>query len=317
MTRTRFEVVPPPMSTGSMPAAPGPAPSSAGAVMAGLVVLALVAGASWTADRQLSKFLSALDEQVLGQSSASLEHLLALQREQLVAEVKVLADDNRIRSTVLASKFDEATVIDILDDLRKSSGATLLAVVDASGKVTAVAGASGLRDVNLAASPAVKNGFDRPTSDIWTLPDQVQVVGVAPIRSGDQTPALLVKGLSLGRSQLSTVGKALGVTGALIIGERVAASSAEGQELDEALRAAGRMVEGTEQVSAGGRSYLMRLARAGDGATAARLAWLVPYHHQFERARMLSLLAWSPIPLCALMLLMLIVNARRRNGGIS
>jgi hypothetical protein len=61
----------------------------------------------------------------------------------------------------------------------------------------------------------------------------------------------------------------------------------------------------------------MRLARAGDGATAARLAWLIPHHHQFERARMLSLLAWSPVPLCALMLLMLIVNARRRNGGIS
>ena len=305
------------MQTGSMPAAPAPAPSSAGSVVAGLVVLGLVAGASWTADRQLRGFLSALDEQTLGQASASLEHLLALQREQLVSEVKVLADDNRIRSTVLASKFDEATVIDILDDLRKSSGATLLAVVDAAGKVTAVAGASGLRDVNLGASPAVKTGFDRPTSDVWTLPDQVQVVGVAPIRSGDQTPALLVKGLSLGRNQLATVGKALGVTGALIIGERVAASSAEGQELDEALRAAGRMGEGTEQVTAGGRSYLMRLARAGDGATAARLAWLVPHHHQFERARMLSLLTWSPVPLCALMLLMLIVNARRRNGGIS
>ena len=319
MTRTRFEVVPPPMSK-SNPSmqAPAPAPGgSASAIVGGLVVLALVAGASWAADQQLRRFLSALDEQLLGQASASLEHLLSLQREQLVSEVKVLADDNRIRSTVLAPKFDEGTVIDILDDLRKSSGATLLAVVDSAGKVTAVAGASGLRDVNLAASPAVKTGFDRPTSDIWTLPDQVQVVGVAPIRSGDQTPALLVKGLSLGRSQLSTVGKALGVTGALIIGERVAASSAEGPELDEGLRAAAKMVEGTEQVSSSGRGYLVRLARAGDGATSARLAWLVPHHHQFERARILSLLAWSPVPLCALLYLMLIVNARRRNGGIS
>ena len=95
--------------------------------------------------------------------------------------------------------------------------ASLLAVVDAAGKVTAVAGATGLRDVNLGASPAVKNGFDHPTSDVWTLPDQVQVVGVAPIRSGDQTPALLVKGLPLGRSQLATVGTSLGVTGALFI----------------------------------------------------------------------------------------------------
>jgi hypothetical protein len=314
MTRTRFEVVPPPMST-NPGVAPAPGSSSAGAVIAGLAVLALLAGASWTADRQLRRLLSGLDEQLLGQAGASLEHLLARQRDQLVSEVKVLADDNRIRSTVLAPKFDEATVQDILEDLRKSSGATLLAVVDAAGKVTAVAGAAGLREVNLGASPAVKTGFDRPTSDVWTLPDQVQVVGVAPIRSGDQTPALLVKGLSLGRSQLATVGSSLGVTGALFIGERVAASSADAPEIEEALRAAGRMVEGTEQVSVGGRSYLVRMARAGDGATAARLAWMVPHHHQFERARMLVFLVWCPVPLGALMFLILIVNARRRNGG--
>src|SRR5204863_5887635 len=134
------------------------------------------------------------------------------------------------------------------EDLRKSSGASLLAVVDAGGKVTAVAGATGLREVDLSGSPAVKAGFERPASDVWTLPDQVQVVGLAPIRSGDQTPALLVKGLSLGKSQLATVGKALGVTGALFIGERVAASSAETPDLDEALRAAGRLPEGTDQV---------------------------------------------------------------------
>jgi hypothetical protein len=232
-----------------------------------------------------------------------------------MAEVKVLADDNRIRATVLAPKFDEATVQDILDDLRKSSDASLLAVVDAGGKVTAVAGATGLREVNLGASPAVKNGFDHPTSDVWTLPDQVQVVGVAPIRSGDQTPALLVKGLPLGRSQLATVGTSLGVTGALFIGERVTASSADGHDLDEPLRAAGRMVDGTETMSAGGHAHLVRVGRTGEGATAARLAWLVPVHHQFERARTLLFLIWCPIPLCALMFLALIVNARRRNGG--
>ena len=315
MTRTRFEVVPPPMSsTNPGMAAPAQAPGY-GAIGVGLLVLALVVGAAGIADRQLRQFLSGLDEQRLGQASASLEQLLARQRDQLVSEVTVLADDNRIRSTVLAPKFDEATVQDILEDLRKSSGATLLAVVDAAGKVIAVAGAAGLREVNLGASPAVKAGFDRPTSDVWTLPDQVQVVGVAPIRSGDQTPALLVKGLSLGRSQLATVGKALGVTGALFIGERVAASSTDAQELDEALRAVGRMVDGTEQVLVGGRSHLVRLARTGDGATAARLAWLVPHHHQFERARALVFLLWCPVPLAALMLLIVIVNARRRNGG--
>jgi len=315
MTRTRFEVVPPPMSNSVVAPAPAPASSGIGAILAGFVVLALVAGASWLADRQLRRFLSELDEQLLGQAGASMEQLLARQRDQLVAEVKVLADDNRIRATVLAPKFDEATVQDILEDLRKSSGASLLAVVDAAGKVVAVAGATSLREVNLGASPAVKAGFEHPASDVWTLPDQVQVVGVAPIRSGDQTPALLVKGLSLGRSQLATVGTSLGVTGALFIGERVTATSADGHDLDEPVRAAGRMVDGIEPVSAGGRTHLVRVARTGEGATAARLAWLVPVQHQLERARTLLFLVWCPIPLCALMFLVLIVNARRRNGG--
>jgi hypothetical protein len=314
MTRTRFEVVPPPMSTGTSPGR-APASSGVGAVLTGLVVLAAVAGAAWAADRQLRRFLSALDEQLLGQASASLEQLLARQRDQLVSEVKVLADDNRIRATVLAPKFDEATVQDILEDLRKSSGASLLAVVDAGGKVTAVAGATGLREVDLGASPAVKTAFERPASDVWTLPDQVQVVGLAPIRSGDQTPALLVKGLSLGRSQLATVGTSLGVTGALFIGERVTATSSDARDLDEPLRAAARMVDGMEPVSAGGRSHLVRVARTGEGATAARLAWLVPQHYQFERARPLLFLMWCPVPLGALMFLILIVTARRRNGG--
>jgi hypothetical protein len=312
MTRTRFEVVPPPMSV----AGPGPAAAPGhGAIVIGIVVLGLIAGAAWAGDRQLRQFLTDLDEQALGQAGASLEQLLARQRDQLVAEVKVLADDNRIRATVLAPKFDEATVQDILEDLRKSSGATLLAVVDSAGKVQAVAGAAGLRDVNLGASPAVKGGFERPTSAVWTLPDQVQVVGLAPIRSGDQAPALLVKGLPLGRSQLATVAQSLGVAGALFIGERVAAGSSDAPETDESLRAAARLADGTEALSAGGRSYLVRLARTGDGATAARLAWLVPHHHQFERARSLLFLIWCAVPLGALMFLILIVNARRRNGG--
>jgi hypothetical protein len=314
MTRPRFEVVSPPAAM-QVPRSAS-RPSSAGAVMAGIVVLAALGGVSWTADRQVGVFLSSLDEDVVGQAARSLDQLLVSQRAQLVAEVRVLADDNRIRATVLAPKFDEGTVQDVLEDLRKSSGATLLAVLDANGKVQAVAGATGLKEVNLGSSSAVKAGFERPTSDVWTLPDQVQVVGLAPIRSGDQTSALLVKGLSLGKNQLSTIETALGVTGAVFIGERIAAQSAQTAELDLAFRAAGQLADGTAQVAAADRNYVVRLARAGDGATAARIAWLVPQHHHAERARLLLLLVWCPVALGALLLLILIANARRTNGGM-
>ena len=123
MTRPKFEVVSAPAS---LPAAPRREPAGGAGVTATAILLFAALGfASWLADGQLRQLLSGLDDEALGQASRTLEELVTRQREQLVAEVKVLADDNRIRTTVLAPKFDEATVQDVLEDLRKSSGATL------------------------------------------------------------------------------------------------------------------------------------------------------------------------------------------------
>lgn len=312
MTRTKFELVSAPSP---IPAA-RPAPArSGGAIGAAILIFAALGAACWLTHQRLESFLSDLDDRALGEASRTLEQLLARQREQLVSEVKVLADDNRIRATVLAPRFDEATVQDVLEDLRRSSGATLLGVLDGSGKVEAVTGAVGLKEVNLSASPAVKIAFDKPTSDVWTLPDQVQIIGLAPIRSGDQAPALLVKGLPLAGSQLATVQTALGVAGAVFIGDRIAASSPHGAEEEEAFRHAQRLAEGTADVTGGGRSYRVKVVRAGEGAMAARIAWLVPRGHVLADARTVSLLVWSPVPLGALLLLLVLVHPRRTNGG--
>jgi hypothetical protein len=312
MTRTKFELVSAPSP---VPAA-RPAPARSGGTIATAILLFAALGAAcWLTNERLQRFLADLDDQALGQAARTLEQLLARQREQLVSEVKVLADDNRIRATVLAPRFDEATVQDVIEDLRRSSGATLLGVLDGSGKVEAVTGAVSLKEVNLGASPAVKVAFDRPTSDVWTLPDQVQVIGLAAIRSGDQAPALLVKGLPLGKSQLSTVQTALGVSGAVFIGDRIAASSSHDAGVEEAFRSAERLAEGTADVTGGGQSYRVKVIRAGEGATAARIAWLVPRRHALDDARTVSLLVWCPVPLGALLLLLLLVNTRRINGG--
>jgi hypothetical protein len=312
VTRTKFELV----STASPAPPTRPAPArSGGALAAAILIFAALGIACWLTNQRLDRLLSDLDDQALGQAARTLEQLVARQREQLVSEVKVLADDNRIRATVLAPRFDEATVQDVIEDLRKSSGATLLGVLDDSGKVEVVTGALGLKEVNLSAAPAVKAAFDRPTSDVWTLPDQVQVIGLAAIRSGDQAPALLVKGLPLGQSQLATVQTALGVSGAVFIGDRVAASSSHDADVEEAFRNAGRLAEGTATVSGGAKRYRVKVTRAGEGATAARIAWLVPRRHALDEARTLDLLTWSPVPLGALLLLLTLVNSRRTNGG--
>jgi len=287
-----------------------------GLMVTAVALLGLLAAASWLSHRKLGDFLSGLDDQALGEASRALNLVLDSQREQLVAEVSVLADDNRIRSTVLAPSFDEATVKDVLDDLRKSAGASLLAVLDQYGKVRVVSGVPSLKEVSLASSAAVKTAFNKSTSDVWTLPDQVQVVGLAPIRSGDQTPAILVKGLPLGRAQLASVEGALGVSGALLIADRVAVTGSDKPEMAAAFRTAGRVSEGTVRIGDGGDSVLARVVRTGEAATAARVAWIVPSQHQAERARVLMLLIWCPIPFGLLMLL-LVLSSRRTNGGSS
>jgi hypothetical protein len=310
--RTRLEVV-----SASEPL-PAPAPATGGGVaraFAALLLFGALGGGAWLAHGQLEHLLSSLDDQALGQASRTLEELVNRQREQLVSEVKVLADDNRIRATVLAPKFDEATVQDVLEDLRKSSGATLLAVLDANGKVEAVTGAVGLRQVDMSGSTAVRAAFEHPSSDVWTLPDQVQVVGLAPIRSGSETPALLVKGLPLAKSQLSMVETALGVSGAVFIGDRIAASSSVDPRNEEALRAATGLGDGVQALATGERLYRVKIGRAGEGATAARLAWLIPHRRAIERARNLTLLIWSSVPLGGLFFLLALVTSRRTNGG--
>ena len=313
MTRPRFEVV----ATGSQPSiAPEPAPSRAGAIATGFALLVLLTAGCWLANRKLGDFLSALDDQSLAEASSTLQLVLQGQREQLVSEVSVLADDNRIRSTVLAPAFDEATVKDVLDDLRKSAGASLLAVLDQYGKVKVVSGVPSLKEVSLGSSSSVKAAFSKPTSDIWTLPDQVQVVGLAPIRSGDQTPAILVKGLPLGRTQLAAVEGALGVAGAVLIADRVAVTGSDRADLAGAFRTAGRVAEGTVRIGESDDTMLARIVRTGDAATAARVAWMIPDHHDRDRARVLTLLIWCPIPFGLLMLL-LVFSSRRTNGGSS
>jgi hypothetical protein len=310
--RNRLAIV-----TESAPMA-SPAPRSGGSLVAPVaatLLFATLSAAVWMSSEQLARMSSSLDDQRLAQASRTIEELVNRQREQLVSEVKVLADDNRIRATVLAPKFDEATVQDVLEDLRKSSGATLLAVLDASGKVQAVTGSVGLRQVDLSASTAVRAAFDRSTSDVWTLPDQVQVIGLAPIRSGGETPAILVKGLPLANSQLATVDRALGVAGAIFIGDRVAASSSAGSQQQEALRGATRLSDGLGELAVGGQRFRVKIGRAGEGATAARLAWLVPRGLALDRAPILTWLVWAPIPIGALLLMIALATSRRTNGG--
>ena len=102
-------------------------------VGAAALVFVLTLGLSWFAQRWLEASFERLDARTLDGAARLLDSHFAHQREQLAATVGVLSEDSRIRAMVLTPTFDRATVMDLLTDLKATSGATMVALLDAAG----------------------------------------------------------------------------------------------------------------------------------------------------------------------------------------
>lgn len=323
MHNRRFEVV------RTQPGAPGPqvpAPArgrTAAAAVAGSVLLALGAALAWSQHQQLGATLSALDNAALVTAGKVLDRSIEQQRRALLAEVGVLADDTRVRASVMTPDFNEASVKDTLDDLKAASGASVLAVLDLDGKVRAVTGAEGLRHVDLGSTPLVKAAAEKPSAQVWTFPEHVLVVAAAPIHSGPDASALFMMGFELGATTLGSLRDMLGVDGAVLIGDRLVATSSPDPTLTAALRAAGSLDEDASHAvwadNAGKRSrYLARVTRTSASATAGKVVLIVPHHHHADQTALLRAMVWAPAFLGVLaFVLVLALVGRNANGGRS
>lgn len=277
----------------------------------GLALLGLAAGAAWLASGALAGGLSRLDEQALRQGAVALDKALESRRAHALSEIRLLADDNRVRATVITPRFDEATVRDVLDDLRKASGATVMAVLDVAGKVGSVSGMEALKKENLGQTLAVKGAMEKATGDVWSFPDRVLVIAVAPILSGNQVAALMMIGFEVGAAALGAVEQASGVSAALVVADRIVARGSSDAALTAAFEAGRGVAEGQSRlVEAGGR-YLARVTRTTDSAAAARAVWLVPQHHQAGAFRAMPVAIWLPVLSVLGMLALSIVWSRR------
>jgi hypothetical protein len=307
-----IRTAPTPVTPLRAPAARGRKRSSALLVWgSGLAMLALAAAGSWVASSAFDQSLARLDDQALRQAGAMLDRTVERQRAQALSEIRLLADDNRVRATVITPRFDEATVRDVLDDLRKASGASVMAVLDVTGKVGAVSGIDSLKKENLGQTAAVKAAMDRPTADVWSFPDRVLVIAVAPIVSGNQVAALMMIGFELGGPALAAIEQTLGVAGALIVAEKVVARSSADAAVGAAFETARSVTEGASRTVDTGRVFLARATRTSDAAAAARAVWLVPRHHQVAVFGPVPRALWMPVLAVVAMLLLSIIWTRR------
>jgi hypothetical protein len=303
----------------------GPAPRAAGApasrnraaLLAGVVLLTLAVSASLLSQRIIDRFLTQLDGDAIQTARKVFERTLEEQRAQVLSQVSVLAEDTRIRSTAMMANPDEATVRDVLKDLMTTSGAGLLAVLDVNGKVRAVTGVEGLRDVDLGSSSVVKAAVQRPSAYIWTFPQQVLAVGVAPIRTQDQINAFLVMGFEAAKAPLSAIHGSLGVSAAVLLGDKLVVSGTDDAAAVEAVRG-GAANEGDKEivVNGGDQPYFTRASRVTESVAAAKVVWVIPQHHQAQRIYPLKLAIWTP-SLAAALILALTMVVSRRDGKAS
>jgi hypothetical protein len=287
------------------------------AIAAALLLLAMAAAASLLALRELDRSLADIDKRSLRQANDMVQINIEQQRAFLQSQIGVLAEDTRIRVTVMTPKFDEGTVRDVLNDLRKSANATVLAVLDVSGRVKAVSGLDVLRGVDVGTAPLISAAVAGPAVDMWTFADQLLVIGVAPIRSGQQVTALLMMGFRLTERLFTSVLATTGVFGAAFAGDRMILSSTKEPAVVEALRQGALLPEGADAVIPGGERFLARAKRTTEAPTAARWVWVAPPQLDGERIRFLRAMAWLPAVFVLLTALLMSVALRRRaQGGV-
>lgn len=304
----------PPVSPKALPAA-RPMPVVSVAISGLLLVAAL--GAAWVGTRRLEEAHTERDVEDLRRADALLDILVDQQRTRLIASVRLLAEDTRIRSTAATTGFDETTIRDVLEDLKKASDVGVMAVLDESGKVRAITGAEGLRQMDLSASPVIKAAQERPASYFWTLPNQALIIGVAPIHAGPRVAALLLMGTPLGTQQLEAVQRTLGVAGAVFSGDRMIVSTPAAAAAEASFRAANARAGDGPQPIRGDVDYLSRVTRTNDSATAANVVWLVPRHSQGPLAKGTRVAMWIPAVCGAVIFALGLLALRKNNGGNS
>lgn len=219
----------------------GPGQSSTGSVTGPppgrrMIVPALILGAvsvavsvMWlvVARRAVDAGVRANAVPYLERAKKAFDHMRSRTQSELRTQCRVLVEDPRLKSALGTEGMDEATLVDILNDLRALSGSTFLAILTPEGKVRAVSGADSLRGMNLASSQLMTSARTAPSAvaGAWVINGDLIDVGAQALRFEKETLAFLVAGAPLDKESLHAVYETSGAGVALILEGKVKASA--------------------------------------------------------------------------------------------
>ncbi len=188
-------------------------------------VAGLLLAAGWTFGMRHLERQSDLARKQAAQEHAHalLDLLRSATQTRVVADAQMLGQDPRLQSTLAVADVDDATILDILHDLRKLNPDSVFAVLSAAGKVRVTLGAPKLEGQDLAQSPLVQAALqehEKASLGTWLVDDRVLEVAVIAVRAGERPVALLAVGARIDDSQLAVVARAAGVHLALLVNEQ-------------------------------------------------------------------------------------------------
>jgi hypothetical protein len=213
---------------------------------------------------------------------------------------------------VLTPTFDRATVIDLLTDLKATSGASVVAMLDSAGTVRAVVGAPEMEQLDLGSSSLVREALAKPSAQLWAFANQIGVLAATPVRLDGQVRALFMLGYAMDDAALQDIEQSLGATGAAFVGDAIVASANKDPAIERALRVAAELPPGTYRIVE--EDFLASSSRMGDSAVTARASWLVPLRRHTGELSLTRALSWLPALLVGLVLALmtlLVLNQSR------
>lgn len=310
LTRTNLELIS--QTPDVVTFAPPSKPSRLGPIVLSVLAPVLAAGWGVLASTYYDRGLAKVDDHQLLRAERAWNAAVEGEFASLNDETRVLVDDARIREPMAVPNVDDETLIDLLQELKGASHASLVGIVNPAGVVRVVVGADAVRGVDLSGSSLMKPAEGKAPATTWVFPDRIVAVTVAPIRLGERFVGYLMMGRDIGGT-LSLVEQATGVSGAVVFQQKVVVSTDKDASHAPAFIEAASLEQGHSATVAG--NFLARATRV-DANKSGSVAWVVPQLHAAAIFDINRGLWWSPAIVVVLgTLLFWGFDYRRRSVG--
>lgn len=135
----------------------------------------------------------------LANARASLEPWRKAVEQRVMGAAAMVAGDPRLRPMANNAELDEATLSDVLQDLRTEGRLDVVALTSAQGRVRAVVGAKGLSQVSLSGADGLTRAAkaEGPVAFSWGLEGRLLSMGATAVRDGDKVLGFVAVGKDL------------------------------------------------------------------------------------------------------------------------